>query len=199
MTTPDESDSLLGASKAAIAEFHQRYDRINKREIIEQLAIACGIGDLLAAHWMEHSTSSPEAIAFFDACKLCFENNLHGYFLSGSVLEDWQSKDWRGKKGETPTPAMMFEHGLKVKGRLRREGDDARAQMQSAIAAGVAPKRISALDVPGAVPHIAGKAVEIHGFTAVSKMEITEANHRLHGALDAKPAAGEYDTGETLI
>ena len=163
MTTADESDNLLGASQVAITEYHKSYDKTNKLEIIEQLAIACGIGELLAAHWMENSTSNPDAVAFFNACKLCFENNLHGYFISGSVLEDWQSKDWRGKKGETPTPAMMFEHGLKVKARLRREGDDERAQMQATIAAGIAPRRISDLDLLDAVPHLLKQVLEQRG------------------------------------
>ncbi len=74
--------------------------------------------------------------------------------MSGTVLEDWYAADWRGKKGQVPTPPQLFERALMVHGRLEaeREADAHRAPLV---------KRVS--------------------------------------ELDAKPTAGVYDTGETVI
>ena len=124
-----------------------------KTDIMEQLAKACGYGTKLVQHWLR-DRMNPAAVDFFEACKLCWEYELPGYFMSGTVLEDWYANDWRGKKGQVPTPPQLFERALMVHGRLEaeREADAHRAPLV---------KRVS--------------------------------------ALDAEPAAGEYDTGETVI
>ena len=124
-----------------------------KTDIMEQLAKACGYGTKLVQHWVRDRIN-PAAVEFFEACKLCNEYELPGYFLGGTVLEDWYAGDWRGKKAQAPTPMQLFERALMVHGRLEaeREADAHRAPVA---------KRVS--------------------------------------ALDAEPAAGVYDTGETVI
>ena len=124
-----------------------------KTDIMEQLAKACGYGTKLVQHWVRDRLN-PAAVEFFEACKLCNEYELPGYFMSGTVLEDWYAGDWRGKKAQAPTPMQLFERALMVHGRLEaeREADAHRAPVA---------KRVS--------------------------------------ALDAEPAAGVYDTGETVI
>ena len=122
-------------------------------DCLQQLAKACGYGTKLVQHWVRDRLN-PAAVEFFEACKLCNEYELPGYFMSGTVLEDWYAGDWRGKKGQVPTPPQLFERALMVHGRLEaeREADAHRAPVA---------KRVS--------------------------------------ALDTEPAAGEYDTGETVI
>ena len=151
METPNASTQ---ASAPAVAGAHwQTHERIFKTEIMEQLAKACGYGTKLVQHWLRDRIN-PAAAEFFDTCKLFYNHELPGYFISGTVLEDWYANDWRGKKGQVPTPPQLFERALMVHGRLEaeREADAHRAPVA---------KRVS--------------------------------------ALDAEPAAGEYDTGETVI
>ena len=109
-----------------------------KTDIMEQLAKACGYGTKLVQHWVRDRIN-PAAAEFFEACKLCYEYELPGHFISGTVLEDWYTNDWRGKKGQAPGPAQLFERALMVHGRLEteREADAHRAPTA---------KRVSELD-----------------------------------------------------
>ena len=99
-----------------------------KTDIMEQLAKACGYGTKLVQHWVRDRIN-PAAVEFFEACKLCWEYELPGYFISGTVLEDWYANDWRGKKAQVPTPMQLVERALMVHGRLEteREADAYRA------------------------------------------------------------------------
>ena len=99
-----------------------------KTDIMEQLAKACGYGTKLVQHWVRDRIN-PAAAEFFDTCKLCYEYELPGYFISGTVLEEWYANDWRGKKAQVPTPPQLFERALMVQSRLdaEREADAYRA------------------------------------------------------------------------
>ena len=107
-----------------------------KTDIMEQLAKACGYGTKLVQHWVRDRIN-PAAVEFFEACKLCWEYELPGYFISGTVLEDWYANDWRGKKAQVPTPMQLVERALMVHGRLEteREADAYRAPVATRAAA----------------------------------------------------------------
>ena len=107
-----------------------------KTDIMEQLAKACGYGTKLVQHWVRDRIN-PAAVEFFEACKLCWEYELPGYFISGTVLEDWYANDWRGKKAQVPTPMQLVERALMVHGRLEteREADAYRAPVAVRAAA----------------------------------------------------------------
>ena len=107
-----------------------------KTDIMEQLAKACGYGTKLVQHWVRDRIN-PAAAEFFDTCKLFYNHELPGYFISGTVLEEWYSADWRGKKGQVPTPTQLFERALMVHGRLEteREADAYRAPVATRAAA----------------------------------------------------------------
>ena len=107
-----------------------------KTDIMEQLAKACGYGTKLVQHWVRDRIN-PAAVEFFEACKLCNEYELPGYFISGTVLEDWYANDWRGKKAQVPTPMQLVERALMVHGRLEaeREADAYRAPVATRAAA----------------------------------------------------------------
>ena len=107
-----------------------------KTDIMEQLAKACGYGTKLVQHWVRDRIN-PAAAEFFEACKLCWEYELPGYFISGTVLEDWYANDWRGKKAQAPTPMQLVERALMVHGRLdaEREADAYRAPVATRAAA----------------------------------------------------------------
>ena len=107
-----------------------------KTDIMEQLAKACGYGTKLVQHWVRDRLN-PAAVEFFEACKLCNEYELPGYFISGTVLEDWYANDWRGKKAQVPTPMQLVERALMVHGRLdaEREADAYRAPVATRAAA----------------------------------------------------------------
>ena len=107
-----------------------------KTDIMEQLAKACGYGTKLVQHWVRDRIN-PAAVEFFEACKLCYEYELPGHFISGTVLEDWYANDWRGKKAQVPTPMQRVERALMVHGRLEaeREADAHRAPVATRAAA----------------------------------------------------------------
>ncbi len=107
-------------NEAEIAEWKKESERDYKTDIMEQLAKSCGYGVRLVQHWGRNKIT-PAAIEFFDTCTACYENELPGYFLSGTVLEDWYAKDWRGVKGQIPTPPQLFERALMVYARLQDE------------------------------------------------------------------------------
>ena len=107
---------------AITAAWKKDNERIIKTDIKEQLAKACGFGILLIEHWGKNRMR-PEAVDFFESCILCYEHELMGHFLSGSVLDDWLANDWRGQKKQAPTPTQVFERALMLKAKLREEAE----------------------------------------------------------------------------
>ena len=103
------------------AEWKAKYAHSTKTEIMEQLANACGLGTKLVQHWLRADRLNPAAVEFFDTCKHCYQHEIGGYFLSGTVLDDWYANDWRGKKQQIPTAAQLFERALMVISKLERE------------------------------------------------------------------------------
>ena len=99
----------------------QRTMQTEKTCIRDELAKACGFGILLVKHWMSENPPNPAGRDFVTACELCYASEIPGYFLSGTVLEEWYEKDWRGMKGRPPTPILLFERALMVKARLEEE------------------------------------------------------------------------------
>ncbi len=104
----------------AHAAWKQRSMQVEKTSIRDELAKACGFGIYLVKHWMSDPTNAAGK-EFVTACELCYSNELPGGFLSGTVLEEWYEKDWRGMKGRPPTPILLFERALMVKARLETE------------------------------------------------------------------------------
>ena len=101
--------------------------QVEKTGIRDELAKACGFGVHLVKHWM----SDPANVSgkeFVTACELCYANELPGGFLSGTALEEWYEKDWRGIRGQPPTPILLFERALMVKSRLETELEAERYQ-----------------------------------------------------------------------
>ena len=105
----------------ALAAWRAQTTYNDKTAIMEQLALACGLGVELVQHWARHDRRNPASIEFFDTCKHCFDHELPGHFLSGTVLDEWYAQDWRGRKGQPPTAPQLFERALMVKARLQRE------------------------------------------------------------------------------
>jgi len=105
----------------AHAIWKQRTMQTEKTCIRDELAKACGFGILLVKHWMSENPPNPAGRDFVTACELCYASEIPGHFLSGTVLEEWYEKDWRGMKGRPPTPILLFERALMVKARLESE------------------------------------------------------------------------------
>ena len=123
----------------ALAAWRAQYTYGDKTAIMEQLALACGLGTELVQHWARHDRLNPAAVEFFDTCKFCHTHEITGHFLSGSVLEEWYAQDWRGKKGQPPTAPQLFERALMVKSRLERERTEELHRLPAA-------KRVSEID-----------------------------------------------------
>ena len=94
----------------AHALWKQRTMQTEKTCIRDELAKACGFGILLVKHWMSENPPNPAGRDFVTACELCYASEIPGYFLSGTVLEEWYEKDWRGMKGKAPTYSVMVQH-----------------------------------------------------------------------------------------
>ena len=86
--------------------------KVEKEYVIEQMARQCEIGDKLVAFWLKHNTKTPEAISFFAACKNVYDEGIPAGWLY-TAREQWDTKDWRGKKGQAPTPAQLFDQALR--------------------------------------------------------------------------------------
>lgn len=102
--------------------WRDKTSRIGKLDIIEQMAVACGYGIKLVNYWLKtNPKTSTQSTEFFEACGECFKEDLTGWFLAGTVLEDWYASDWRGQKAQRPSPHQLFERALMVHGRLQQE------------------------------------------------------------------------------
>ena len=55
----------------ALAAWRAQYTYGDKTAIMEQLALACGLGTELVQHWARHDRLNPAAVEFFDTCKYC--------------------------------------------------------------------------------------------------------------------------------
>ena len=97
------------------ADENLRYARAEKKYVIEQMARQCDVGEKLVDYWMKHDTKNPEAVAFFAACKGLFDEGIPAGYLY-TAREAWDTKDWRGKKGQSPTPAQLLEQSLRILG-----------------------------------------------------------------------------------
>ena len=106
-------DAYLEWITPATAEDKARTDRVEKKYIIEQMARQCEVGEKLVDYWMKHDTKVPEATAFFSACKSVFDESIPAGFLY-TAREAWDTKDWRGKKGQLPQPAQLLEQALRI-------------------------------------------------------------------------------------
>jgi predicted RNA-binding protein with PUA-like domain len=107
--TKDYSDWL----KPITEEDKKRYALVEKNYVIEQMARQCEIGDKLVSYWLRSNTKIPEATQFFDACKLVYDENIPAGFLY-SAREYWDTRDWRGKKGQLPTPIQLAETAMRM-------------------------------------------------------------------------------------
>ena len=94
--------------KPATEDDNKRYALAEKNYLIEQMARQCEIGEKLVNYWLKSNSKIPEATQFFDACKLMYDESVPAGFLY-SAREHWDTKDWRGKKGQLPTPAQLAE------------------------------------------------------------------------------------------
>ena len=118
-----------------------KHERIIKEGIRHGLAEICGYGVKLVKYWGLHKSSSPEATNFFEMCKLAYEENMVDTFWL-EVYEDWKANDWRGQKGQRPTPQLAFERGLMLLQRFENEREADRTKVTEKQ-----PKRVSLLDV----------------------------------------------------
>lgn len=105
-----------------LTAWRKQYMHCEKTSIMEELAVSCGYGVLLVQFWLRNRLN-PAAVEFYDVCKLCYEHELTGHLLSGTILADWHANDWRGIKGQKPTPMQLFERGLSVKADLLRQAE----------------------------------------------------------------------------
>ncbi len=106
-------DKYLDWATPATAEDKARTDRVEKKYVIEQMARQCEVGEKLVDYWMKHDTKTPEATAFFTACRGVFDESIPAGFLY-TAREAWDTKDWRGKKGQPPQPAQLLEQALRI-------------------------------------------------------------------------------------
>ena len=106
-------DKYLDWATPATAEDKARTDRVEKKYVIEQMARQCEVGEKLVDYWMKHDTKTPEATAFFSACRGMFDEGIPAGFLY-TAREAWDTKDWRGKKGQPPQPAQLLEQALRI-------------------------------------------------------------------------------------
>jgi len=106
-------DKYIDWATPATAEDKARTDRAEKKYVIEQMARQCEVGEKLVDYWMKHDTKTPEATAFFSACRGVFDESIPAGFLY-TAREAWDTKDWRGKKGQPPQPAQLLEQALRI-------------------------------------------------------------------------------------
>ena len=96
-----------------------------KHGLLYGLADEVGTGGELVKFWgrqrVGHESTEQEQ-AHHDAARHLWEEGFIPECLS-EITEHWNNNDWRGKKGQRPTPLQFFEEALKWRARLRRDGD----------------------------------------------------------------------------
>lgn len=96
-----------------------------KHELLYGLAEQIGTGADLVKFWGKrksgHESSELEQ-AHHEAARNLWEEGFIPECLP-NVIEHWNSHDWRGKKGQLPTPNQFFEEALKWRSALKRNGE----------------------------------------------------------------------------
>lgn len=96
-----------------------------KHELLYGLAEQIGTGADLVKFWgtrkSGHESCELEQ-AHHEAARNLWEEGFIPECLP-SVLEHWNLNDWRGKKGQLPTPNQFFEEALKWRSALKRNGE----------------------------------------------------------------------------
>ena len=96
-----------------------------KHELLYGLAEELGTGIDLIHFWAKqrsgHESTELER-AHHDAARHLWEEGFIPECLA-SITEHWNSHDWRGKKGQRPTPAQFVEEALKWRSALKRNGE----------------------------------------------------------------------------
>ncbi len=96
-----------------------------KHELLYGLADEVGTGGELVRFWAKqpHGHESTEyEKAHHEAAKHLWEEGFIPECLP-EITEHWNNNDWRGKKGQRPTPLQFFEEALKWRARLKRDGE----------------------------------------------------------------------------
>ncbi len=96
-----------------------------KHELLYGLAEQIGTGADLVKFWDKRKAgheSTELAQAHHEAARNLWEEGFIPECLP-SVIEHWNANDWRGKKGQPPTPNQFFEEALKWRSALKRNGD----------------------------------------------------------------------------
>lgn len=122
MSTKIQNDSYLEwASDEARAEVARKI----KYELLYGLAEEVGTGADLINFWAKqrsgHDSTELEK-AHHDAARHLWEEGFIPECLA-SITEHWNLHDWRGKKGQRPTPAQFVEEALKWRSALKRNGE----------------------------------------------------------------------------
>lgn len=149
-----------------IMAWRKQYMRCEKTCIMEELAKSCGYGILLVQFWLRNRLN-PSAIDFYEVCTLCYEHELTGHLLSGTILADWYANDWRGVKGQKPTPIQLFERGLSVKADLLVQAENAR--YASKTPAKFIVRQIDLDSLPSANDSITGRQQSGHNSADLSQ------------------------------
>ena len=96
-----------------------------KLELLYGLAEQIGTGADLVKFWDKrksgHESTELEQ-AHHEAARNLWEEGFIPECLP-SVIEHWNANDWRGKKGQLPTPNHFFEEALKWRSALKRNGE----------------------------------------------------------------------------
>jgi hypothetical protein len=96
-----------------------------KHELLYGLAEQIGTGADLVKFWDNRKAgheSTELAQAHHEAARNLWEEGFIPECLP-SVIEHWNANDWRGKKGQLPTPNQFFEEALKWRSALKRNGE----------------------------------------------------------------------------
>ena len=96
-----------------------------KHELLYGLAEQIGTGADLVKFWDKRKAgheSTELAQAHHEAARNLWEEGFIPECLP-SVIEHWNANDWRGKKGQPPTPNQFFEEALKWRSALKRNGE----------------------------------------------------------------------------
>ena len=96
-----------------------------KHELLYGLANEIGTGADLIVFWgkqrIGHESSELER-AHHEAARNLWDEGFIPEVLP-QITEHWNSHDWRGKKGQPPTPLQFFEEALKWRSALKRNGE----------------------------------------------------------------------------
>jgi len=102
----------------------QAVEKKIKYELLYRLADEIGTGAELIRFWDKqrrgHDSSDQEQ-SHHDAARHLWDEGFIPECLP-DIMEHWNANDWRGKKGQRPTPMQFFEEALKWRAHLNRTG-----------------------------------------------------------------------------